>query len=80
MNENLNDELSRRPLSTEVLKMDKIFCQGCDRAGRMEKSWFRCQKVPVSKLDSTEDSPSCTINQMFGVKGPLARVARKLAE
>ncbi|GBO09005.1 hypothetical protein AVEN_5665-1 [Araneus ventricosus] len=28
MNENLNDELSRRPLAMEVLKMDKIFCQG----------------------------------------------------
>ncbi|GBM02034.1 hypothetical protein AVEN_209732-1 [Araneus ventricosus] len=28
MNENLNDELSRRPLAIEVLKMDKIFCQG----------------------------------------------------
>ncbi|GBO12183.1 hypothetical protein AVEN_110075-1 [Araneus ventricosus] len=28
MNENLNDEHSRRPLAIEVLKMNKIFCQG----------------------------------------------------
>ncbi|GBM59273.1 hypothetical protein AVEN_66215-1 [Araneus ventricosus] len=43
MNENLNGEISRRPLAIQVLKMDKIFCQG------VLELWQKCSRRTIDK-------------------------------
>nr|GBM72238.1 Solute carrier family 13 member 5 [Araneus ventricosus] len=57
MNENLNDELSRRPLAIEVLKMDKIFCQGSIKDATPAVAVSLLLFIIPSKPSFTEHSP-----------------------
>ncbi|GBN72579.1 hypothetical protein AVEN_202529-1 [Araneus ventricosus] len=55
MDENTNDELFRRPLAIGVLKWTKFSVKG--RGSLVVRSRPRNRRVPVSKLDFTEDLP-----------------------
>ncbi|GBN71143.1 hypothetical protein AVEN_212905-1 [Araneus ventricosus] len=47
MNENLNDELSRRPLAIEDLKRDKIFCPGSNSSKTRSVSQIKITNTDV---------------------------------